>query len=556
MSTQRFFQLGATVAFAIVSLQGPGRPLTFNMARANVREYQSMQGMFTRETANSGGSQIEDSLPTGLEVEVDPKKIAQLKKYIHNTLDALNDMLAQRNRLNYSGQRRYLANQINSLLNQNSRYNETLSLIVLRRALALAEIIEKEANINAPGVIDQQVGMLWKHVEMAKKWLGSAQYYLKDTFPGNADSSGTVSVNRVVLPYAEFSLSYLSEMKTINENMIDASAQYKIAMRLAVWTVPLVQRDKFSGLYAEFIGNVATLLVNECYGDKLEWVKEYASKHVCAVQRKTDSDFINGMTDIRQALRQAFKGRPSASFTPFLTEEGRNPYASPVPVGQRLPYAGPVRDESRVDVPFDDVEILKAPTEEIDVFESHKKNGTASLAYLPYSSKSHQSGVCRRLGHQQAMDNGTSESKELKTALVVSENGRALAVVQSTTLAAITCVGKFPSSTLERISLVKAPKIPVSLISGDRTKNPVRQVSDFEVAFRENQVTPGTNAICQRLGAGLHALNAGSPASPTTDSKAIVNMGANGPSFGGLTPNLNDDEKTSSAILNLYCTNL
>ncbi len=99
---------------------------------------------------------------------------------------------------------------------------ETLMRFMLNRGLRVSELIGSESDPALPSVIDEQVWVLKRSIDLARK------YYQNDIAFLNGRRTGSAG-DMVTLPYARFGAESAQLLIDVSRSLFDASAQYAVS---------------------------------------------------------------------------------------------------------------------------------------------------------------------------------------------------------------------------------------------------------------------------------------------------------------------------------------
>ncbi len=189
------------------------------------------------------GIKIEAVLNEGTQVELSQEQISEMLPWAKNSKIFLEDLLEDVAGLRKAEQLQQLKAVIRDVVLQSApKKTELLMRYVLNRSMMLVDVISNESVSGDRGIMNNQLRLLKRSVEMALGYYKSDLSYLN----GEDDSADRVS-------FAVFGLEYSVFLADLGNSILDASAQYKvIRMRLGFLQNSLY-RDQNNKVFAPSI---------------------------------------------------------------------------------------------------------------------------------------------------------------------------------------------------------------------------------------------------------------------------------------------------------------
>ncbi len=189
------------------------------------------------------GIKIEAVLNEGTQVELSQEQISEMLPWAKNSKIFLEDLLENVAGLRKAEQLQQLKAVIRDVVLQSApKKTELLMRYVLNRSMMLVDVISNESVSGDRGIMNNQLRLLKRSVEMALGYYKSDLSYLN----GEDDSADRVS-------FAVFGLEYSVFLADLGNSILDASAQYKvIRMRLGFLQNSLY-RDQNNKVFATSI---------------------------------------------------------------------------------------------------------------------------------------------------------------------------------------------------------------------------------------------------------------------------------------------------------------
>lgn len=184
------------------------------------------------------------------------------REWAQNTLLSIQDLKENIKRMSVPRQKEALLSGIEAMIPASApKRTETLLRVTLNRALAINDIIEREAiepgrllgKKVAAGTIDQQVRILKKSLELAEKYYQSDILYLNEKIAKKDQ-------NLTKLEWAKFGRDYSEMLVKVSNSLFDASAQFEVMKKAVDWYAVSLKNDKYQYAYAPVISKIATAL--------------------------------------------------------------------------------------------------------------------------------------------------------------------------------------------------------------------------------------------------------------------------------------------------------
>jgi len=210
----------------------------------------------------------------GTESSLNATQMSEILPWAENSRETLKDLLDTTSSFSYREAKETMVRGIQDVVLASApKRTELLTRYVLNRALKTHALIEREVDTTQPGVVDLQVRFLRNSIQMALKYFVSDVAYLNGRFvEKKADLAS--------MPYAEFGLDYAQFLMTLDQSVLDASAQYDIAVQalgLLEWDL---YRDQDRLLYAPVISKIDRFLklapaqAGASDGDSIRWLRK------------------------------------------------------------------------------------------------------------------------------------------------------------------------------------------------------------------------------------------------------------------------------------------
>ncbi len=241
----------------------------------------------------------------GTESSLNAIQMSEILPWAESSKETLNDLLETTSSFSYREAKETMIRGIQDVVLASApKRTELLTRYVLNRALKTHALIEREVDTTQPGVVDLQVRFLRNSIQMALKYFVSDVAYLNGRFvEKKADLTS--------MPYAEFGLDYAQFLMQLDQSVLDASAQYAIAIQalgLLEWDL---YRDSDRLLYAPVISKIdrflklAPALAGASDVDSIRWLRKV---------KKVYQDSLKTLISLRkQAARSAQPGLDPAS---------------------------------------------------------------------------------------------------------------------------------------------------------------------------------------------------------------------------------------------------
>ncbi|OFZ56343.1 MAG: hypothetical protein A2428_07705 [Bdellovibrionales bacterium RIFOXYC1_FULL_54_43] len=190
----------------------------------------------------------------GLETAFTLPEQDEIVLWARNSEIALRELLESVQPLPLTRQRDLMAAGIRRIVQESGpTQTELLMRFILNRALKINSILEPGAATARPGTLDQQLRVLTQSARLAIKYYRSDLAYL----------SG-VGIRRVgedlLRPTAEFAVEYAEQLMQLDASILEASAQYKIAILTLQWLQSDLYRDVNRLAYAPAIERIQRFL--------------------------------------------------------------------------------------------------------------------------------------------------------------------------------------------------------------------------------------------------------------------------------------------------------
>ena len=263
-------------------------------------------GLTLKDTRADG-----NALDDGTETTLSGAQIAELQDWAKNSKADLVQLLEDVKSLGANQSKGQLIRGIRDVVLASApKSTETLMRYVLNRGLKTVDEIEKDVNVSRAGVVDQENRILIRSTELA------IQYYQSDVAYINGRLKGAKSGSAITLPYAQFGLTYADFLMSINDSLLNVSAQYKIGLFVLGFLENDLNRDQDKTQYAPQITRINKFLKSmpdQPQGTDSETIAAYRLIKGRFLQIKASSPGAGESSS-----------QPAADPTP-LTSEGSNP---------------------------------------------------------------------------------------------------------------------------------------------------------------------------------------------------------------------------------------
>ena len=188
------------------------------------------------------GSALDD----GTETHLSSQELASIAVWAKNSEADLKDLLRSTRELSPGQSKAILVHGIRDVVLASApKSTETLMRFALNRAIKVVDTMDKSGHADRPGESDQEVRVLTRSIEFA------LMYYQNDLAYINAETSNPrAPQNPSLLPYAKFGGEYAQFLMSVNESLINASAQYNIGMMVLGFLQVDLDRDVKKTEYA------------------------------------------------------------------------------------------------------------------------------------------------------------------------------------------------------------------------------------------------------------------------------------------------------------------
>lgn len=178
-------------------------------------------------------------LDEGVQRELSDEQIAEISPWANDSKVYLIDLKDSLDGLSSADKLQRLVDGIKSIVGESSPKNSELFMrYILNRALVLNDLLGKEISAKQFGLKDIKLRVLLSSIDLAVK------YY-------NVDMQ--VLSKKTKAPFVSFGVSYYYFLNSINNSILDASAQYAIAKTSLEWLQWDLYRDLNNKKYASQI---------------------------------------------------------------------------------------------------------------------------------------------------------------------------------------------------------------------------------------------------------------------------------------------------------------
>jgi hypothetical protein len=190
------------------------------------------------------------ALNEGLEARLTPEELSVYKVYADKSNASLGDLLKEVRRMPYSKAKERMMEAFKTIaIDSAPKGPEILLRFILNRGRDLVNKIDTIADVSRPGVIDQEVRILRRSAELAIKYYPNDRAYLNTN----------ASLNTA---YASFGIEYARLMMQVNESLVNAKAQYAIAITGLVHLETDLKHDRSSDAYGRVIVKIGRFINN------------------------------------------------------------------------------------------------------------------------------------------------------------------------------------------------------------------------------------------------------------------------------------------------------
>ena len=200
---------------------------------------------------NRGGNPFDE----GTETTLNSQQLGEIQVWAANSKLKLVDLLETIRTMPYGRAKQTLMQGFMDIVPQSApKTTETLMRFVLNRALMLVGKIDMSADSARPGIVDQEIRILTRSAELAIEYYESDLAYIN----GQAGKS-----NPTALPYKEFGIKYAEFLMQVNESLVNAAAQYNVALTVLGFLQVDLDRDLNRTQYAPEIVRIHSFLAHK-----------------------------------------------------------------------------------------------------------------------------------------------------------------------------------------------------------------------------------------------------------------------------------------------------
>jgi hypothetical protein len=222
----------------------------------------------------------------GTETSLSASQMDSIRVWAINSKATLTDLLDSIRTMPYRKAKFALISGIqDTVLNSAPKTTELMMRYVLNRGMAVVHSIDHVAETTQPGmldqagVLDQEIRVLTRSIEFALEFYQDDLKFLNGQVAGGTDSL-------ISLPFAKFGVECSNFLMGMNDSLINAQAQYQIAMDSIGYLSVDLYRDDSRSVYAPAISKI------------------YKFQKAHPGTPSTSADAIAGMTDIRRVYQE------------------------------------------------------------------------------------------------------------------------------------------------------------------------------------------------------------------------------------------------------------
>jgi hypothetical protein len=236
-----------------------------------------------------------DKYTTGDDFLIDPKEAEQERTFVNAASSILKDSLARLSRWSYDEAKTKLSYELKRAIDAGDEDEKTLMKTALRHGLDIKSWLGEDTYPNAPGLIDATVRVLWRSAKFAQYYAEFDKRYL------DAQLASKPDVN-TALPTAEFGLRFNRFVMELDDSIVPAKTQFRVAFAAVGWLHKDIKADPLQNYLAETKAKLAETQIA---------MQPFYYKMIKTPEQIKPREYIAATKELRWGLELALKAIPN-----------------------------------------------------------------------------------------------------------------------------------------------------------------------------------------------------------------------------------------------------